>query len=218
MKGVGWLAGGVEVSLAGGSKELGVKGVGSLAGGVEVSLAAGTGGSGVAAGRGAGSGSATGTWSVGGAQPVASAGALNAGSGPIPKAARSAGPSSVLGPGAPTSVAGEATSPRQSVPAGPGGARFTPAGGVGVSGSGGGRRRASRSAAAWASTATSSTAESASSILCQVPTPSGGGLARSRLRALRHSFSRCLVSLGTATVGLRADLRTPAAVTAQGTQ
>ncbi len=53
---------------------------------------------------------------------------------------------------------------------------------------------------------------------CHVATPSGGGLSRSRLRALRHSFRRRLVSLGSTLMRLPAVLRTPPALTAQGTQ
>ena len=121
-------------------------------------------------------------------------------------------------PGGPVVSAGTAISSRQSLPGGPGGARLTPGGGVGVSGWGGGSRRASRWAAASAAAWSSSSATAASSIFCQVATPSGGGLCRSRLRAWRHSFRRRLVSLGTTTVGLRAVWRTPAALTAQGTQ
>lgn len=125
---------------------------------------------------------------------------------------------SKLEPGGPKFSTGESTSSRQSVPAGPGGARFTSGGGGVGSGSAGGSRSASRSATSSSSwTSTSSSAWARSSIWCQVATPSGGGLARSRLRAWRHSFSRRFFSVGTTTEGLRADVRTPPAAMAQGT-
>ena len=104
----------------------------------------------------------------------------------------------------------------------PGGARLMPGGGVGApraaAGAGAGPRARRPPGPRPANSSSSAASASASSIFCQVATPSGGGLARSRLRALRHSFSCRLVSLGTTTRGLRAVFRTPPAVTAQGTQ